>query len=295
MYGEGLPDIPHQEHPEREWLKKESEKRVADKVAELEIGLDLEKHPKIRERLAEIGSHFEDSVDMAKMIRTVYTELAEKLDLKEEDRNRMMRAAVLHDIGKSGPPGQQTEFHDAVRKLFVPPSKPFNVMDNGRAKTINDFLAEHDFGDNAQIKADLEKNGIETDKESMIDFWRRHAGWTYEILKEDPGTDVDADLIQVAATHHVLENQNPAHLDLENAPPETRKLLEQTELIAAVDKYQAFRARGGMDHDKTIAMLHKISAARPPDLPQELRDKFNAVIDILDKSKGSLEQYFEKK
>ena len=289
-------EIPYQERPKTpERPKSEAEARVMDEVAELDIGLQLEKHPKIRERLAEIGTHFEDSVDMAKIIRTVFGELAKKLELKGEDRERMMRAAVLHDIGKSGPPGKKGPFHEAVQTLFVPPATPFRTHVDGRPKSIEEFMTEQGMSDREKLKADLAAAGIDADKESIIDFWRRHAGWSYEILKGESGTDVDADLIKVVATHHLFENQNPATLDFHNAPKETQALLEQTEMIAAVDKYQAFRARGGMDHETTIVQLHKISDARPPDIPQTLRDKFKSVIDILDRNKDALEQYFERK
>lgn len=286
-------EIPYQERPKApERPKSEAEARVMDVVDDLDIGLELEKHPKLRERLAEIGTHFEDSVDMAKIIRTVYGELSEKLGLKPEERERMMRAAVLHDIGKSGPPGKEGPFHKAVQTLFVPPATPFRTHEGGRPKTIDEFMAEQGLGDREKLKADLAAAGIDAGKETIIDFWRRHAGWSYEILKEEPATDVDADLIKVVATHHLFENQNPAALELSGSA-DVQALLEQTEMLAAVDKYQAFRARGGMDHDATIAHLRKISDARPPEIPQHLRDKFKEVIDILDRNKEDLEQFFE--
>lgn len=294
MYGEGFQEIPYQERakpPERP--KSEAEAKVMDQVAELNIGLELEKHPVIRERLAEIGTHFEDSVDMAKIIRTVYGELSAELGLKPEERERMMRAAVLHDIGKSGPAGTETPFNKAVQTLFVPPEKPFKTHEAGRPKTIDEFMAEQGLQGSEKLRADLAAAGIDAGKESIIDFWRRHAGWSHDILKGEPATDVDADLIKVVASHHLFENTNPAALDIQNATPETRALLEQTEMLAAVDKYQAFRARGGMDHPQTIAQLKKISDARPPEIPQELREKFRKVIDILDKNKDGLEQFFE--
>ncbi|MEY4744842.1 MAG: hypothetical protein RL272_787 [Candidatus Parcubacteria bacterium] len=136
MYVEGFTEIPPQERRRPELPKSEAEARVMDKVQELDIDLEIEKHPKIRERLAELGTHFEDSVDMAKIINTIYAELSDKLGLKEEDKKRMMRTALLHDIGKSGPPGEQGPFHEAVQKLFVPPEKPFNTHADGRPKTI---------------------------------------------------------------------------------------------------------------------------------------------------------------
>jgi hypothetical protein len=295
MLTESLPEIPRIEHPEHDLLKKEAEAAVVEKVAALDIGLDLEKHPELLSRLAEIGSHFQDSVDMARIIRAVYGELKDELGLKENDPSRMMRAALLHDVGKSGPPGDRGDFHFAVRRLFVPPLRPFNPFIDGRAKTVSEFMAEQDVADVAKVSAALEVAGIAPEKTSMIDFWRRHAEWTYGILKEEPGVDVDADLVKVAATHHLLEHQNPAGLEISDIPAEAQVLevLEQTQLLAAVDKYQAFRARGGMRHEDATAQLAKIVDSRP-DLPRPLRDKFKAVIGILDRNKKVLEEYFKK-
>lgn len=296
MRYESMPEIPQPEHPEHGWLKKEAEAAVAEKIADLDIGLDLEKHPLLRSRLAELGSHFEDSVDMARIIRTVYGELKDRLGLKEESPTRIMRAAVLHDIGKSGPPGEQGDLHFAVRKLFIPPRRSFNPFIDGRAKTISEFMDEQNIADREKVLTGLVAAGIVPETTAMIDFWRRHADWTYGILKEESGSDVDAELVKIAATHHLLENQNPAGLEVNDVPAEAQvlEILEQAQLLAAVDKYQAFRARGGFEHESALAQMRKIVDGRN-DLPQKLRDRFLAAIDVLNDSKEDLEKFFMKK
>ena len=290
-----LPDIPRQEHPEHEWLKKEAEQAVVEKVAELNVGLDIEKHPELRSRLAEIGSHFQDSVDMARIIRTVYGELKARLGLREEGPERMMRAALLHDIGKSGPPGEEDDMRFAVRKLFIPPNRAFNPFVDGRAKTIGEFMDEQDVADRPKVEAALAAAGIAPESTPMIDFWRRHADWTYGILRTEPGDDVDAELVKIAATHHLLEDQNPAGLEVADVPAESQvlEILEQAQLLSAVDKYQAFRARGGFAHESALAQMKKIVDGRK-DLPEKLRERFLAAIQVLDESKEDLEQFFKK-
>jgi len=295
MRFESLPEIPRPENPEHEWLKKEAENTVADKVAELDIGLDLQKHPELRSRLAETGSHFEDSLSMARIIRTIYDQLREPLNLRDQGPERLMRAAVLHDIGKSGPAGEEGPFHFAVRRLFVAPQRPFNPFIDGRAKTVSEFAAEQELADRGSILGAVKDAGIDPEQEPMIVFWRRHAGWTYDILKSEAGADIDPGLVDIAASHHLLENQNPAHLDMERIPAESQVLevLEEAELLAAVDKYQAFRSRGRLEHEDALAQLGQIIDSRA-NLPETLRQKFRTVISVLGRSKDALAQFFRR-
>jgi hypothetical protein len=296
MRYESMPNVPHPENPEHEVMRAAAESMVSEGVGKLDIGLDMEKHPELRSRLAELGSHFEDSLVMAKIIRTVYGRLKEALDLPDPGPERLMRAAVLHDIGKSGPAGAEGGFHFAVRQLFITPRRRFNPYIDGRAKTIQEYVAEQDIGKPQAIFDALDKAGVDPAREPMIGFWRRHAEWTYGILQSAAGPEVDADLIKIAASHHLLENQNPARLDLKEVPAEAHVLevLEESELLAAVDKYQALRARGGSRHEEALDKLQTIILERT-DLPETLRAKFLTVIDVLNRSKDALSPYFEKK
>ncbi len=296
MSFETLPDIPQAEHPEHDWLQEQAEKTVTDKVNALEIGLDLGQHPEIRRRLAELGAHFEDSLAMARIIRSVYGELKNELDLKDEGPERLMRAAALHDIGKSGPPGPEDEFNYAVRRLFVPPGRPFNPFAEGRAKSVAEFADEQDLPDRERVFAALREAGIDPEKAPMVDFWRRHAEWTYKILKDDRGPGLDEDLVKIAASHHLLERQNPAGLDLQHVPAEAQVLevLEGTELLVAVDKYQAYRSRGGLGHEAALDRLNADISSRT-DMPDQLRNNFIKVIGVLARSKDVLSQYFGKR
>jgi hypothetical protein len=295
MRYESMPDVPHPENPEHEVMRSAAESIVAKKIEELGIDLDMQKNPELRARLAEIGSHFEDSLAMAGIIRTVYGQLRETLDLPDPGPERLMRAAVLHDIGKSGPAGAEGAFNFAVRQLFVTPRRRFNPYIDGRAKTIKEFVAEQDIGRPQAIYDALDKAGVDPSKEPMIDFWRRHAEWTYDILRAAAGPGVDDDLIKIAASHHLLDNQNPAHLDMKDLPAEAHvlEILEESELLAAVDKYQALRARGGSGHEEALNKLQTMITERK-DLPETLRTKFLTVIDVLSRSKDAIAPYFEK-
>lgn len=290
-------EIPHYESPER--LECEAaEAKVSEKVRELSIDLDLDRHPEVRGRLVEIGTHFEDSLDIARLLRTLYAELKDELELSQEGPERIMRAAVLHDVGKSGPAGEKGPFHAAVRRLFVNPKKRFSPYADGRAKSVAGYLAEQELPAQEEILAGLKEAGIDAATESMIDFWRRHAAWTYDILRVELAanpTDIDEETIRVAASHHLLEGQNPAGLDLARVPPDaqTLEILEHCEMVEAIDKYQALRVRGGMNHADAMTKLRAIFAANK-DYSPLLREKSGKVIDIIERSEAAMADIFRK-
>jgi HD-GYP domain-containing protein (c-di-GMP phosphodiesterase class II) len=277
---------PHEPTPE------ERAELVASEVEKLSINLDLRRHPAILERLVDTGEHFKDSVSMARIVRAVFADLCQALELPDEDPEQLMRAAVVHDIGKSGPAGEKGPVHAAVRRLFVPPKREFSAFADGRPKTIHEFLTEMEYPDAAEIEAALNGSdlGVDTGKEAMIYFWRRHVQWTHDILTSAPEPVVDRETEEIASTHHLFENWNPAKLDLKDVPPGSQVLevIEMAEALAAVDKYQAYLERLHWDHDKAMAMLSKFFNANPPDLDQNLRQKYNAVIAVLDRNKEKL-------
>jgi hypothetical protein len=304
-------DVETAELSPEEKLTVAQRERVLAAVDKLDIDLDLRRHPEFLERLADTGEHFPDSVTMARIIEAIYPDLRDKLQLPEESPKQMMRAAVLHDIGKSGPAGEKSPVNAAVRRLFVPPTRPFKLMDGSRPKTIHDFVTELEYPDATEIEAALIEAGFEPDKEAIIFFWRRHAQWTYDILKTAPPELVDEKTLKIAASHHIFEAKNPAGLDLENMPVEAQILdvigraqalmgessntLLMSELLAAVDKYQAYRERLHMDHDTSIAWLAKFYSADPPGLSTETRESYLSVIEVLDRNQEALARLFSQK
>ncbi|MBN1585393.1 hypothetical protein JW899_03435 [Candidatus Uhrbacteria bacterium] len=267
--------------------KEAAKERVLAEIAELDIGLNLEKHPEILDRLAEIGHHFRDGLDMARVIQTLYGQFRESLGLRDASPKRLMRTAVLHDIGKSGPAGEKTDFHQAVRCLFREPTRPFNPFSQGKPTTVTAFIESQEMPESESIRETLRRNGIDPDRESAIEFWRRHVGWSYDILKNErwDGEAVDDDMITIAGSHHILEGKNPAELNIGNEPQgeDDLELIEMTGLLAAVDKYQAFRHRANLDHAETMRRLRGMFESHP-ELPDMTKEKFKVVLDILDRS-----------
>ncbi len=293
-----MPDIPQPEHPEQRELQAAAEKLVAEEVRELGVGLDLDRHPEVRKRLAELGSHFKDSVAIAKIVGATYPRMREALGLPDEGPERMMRAALVHDVGKSGPEGGVGDFHFAVRRLFITPKRPFNPFVDGRAKTIDEFIAEQGMPKPDAVRDALKEAGVDPATEPMVGFWRKHAQWSHDILGKETGAggDIDEKVAKIAASHHILDGQNPAGLAVAEIPAEAHviELLEQCSLLAVADKYQAFRERGGSTHEESIARVRKLVESKA-DLSPLLRDKFNAILDVLEKSKDALAPIFNPK
>lgn len=257
--------------------------KISADIAELDIGLDLARHPQLLERLAQTGEHFADSLEMARLVRGLYGRLKDRLQLHDAGPERLMRATVLHDIGKSGPAGAEPSFSDAVQRLFVTPQKPFNPFAADRPRTIADFVAQQELPDAAELLTTLRHNGIDPETEPAIDFWRRHADWGYDILRQEIGDDIDQEMVDIVGSHHLLEGKNPAKLDSEHVPTEAHALetLELSGLLAAVDKYQAFRDRSHLDHAETMRRLRTLFEGNAH-LNETLREKYRTILDALD-------------
>jgi hypothetical protein len=269
--------------------------RVIERVDGLNVGLDLRLHPELRERLVEIGPHFEDSAQMAALIRSVYGKLRARLDLPDERPEHLMRTAVVHDIGKSGPAGARGVFHDAVRRLFAPPSRAFRPVENGRTRTVSEFVKETEISEPEKIDAALRAAGIDPDKEPMLAFWRRHAKWSFDVLSGEHGPDIDADLAAIAASHHIFEEQNPAQLDVARAPKDEKErvALDMMLILTAIDKYQAFRIRGKLGH-KEATDRTAVSVVASPAMNPALMMRFREVLDVISGSKDEMDRALER-
>jgi len=265
-------------------------RRVKESVDRLNIGFRVERHPELWSALAETGEHFDDAVCMAREIDAVW----DKLELKGISREKMMLCALLHDVGKAGPEKRSTELHRAIKQLFAPPRKPFNPFrqQNGRTvpKTIRDFMEETEMRGAFEVEAVLEKElKIKSDAKPIIDFWRDHADWTYDLLSHHREGEVDDDVVTIASTHHVLEGRNPAHVPLDDIHPGSKvlELMDKYQTLAMIDKYQAFRGRGGLDHEKAIEALRRIIEANKT-LDTVAKQEYGRIIDVLASSEEEL-------
>jgi len=250
---------------EKETIKlqeKSSEAEVCTAFANLGIDVKIE-HPEIFLRLKELreqkDSHFQDSLELAKIIEKLW----DKLEIKDVSKEQMILAALLHDIGKSGPAEASPEERAMIQFLFsknLPKINRENASE--RDLSIKRIFTEttHDFDNNKIEKYLTEKLHIQTDSTRALDFWRQHAQWTYDILKRNAGGKINAELINIASSHHLLEGINPAGISEEEITEGSRALevIDKYYFLALVDKYQALMERGKKTHREAIEILIQI-------------------------------------
>lgn len=262
-------------HPAEQSEKIKNIENVKQAFIEFSLNMDIADHPDLLDRLADIGDHFQDAVEMARMTDKIW----DKLDIDDADRDTLLTATLLHDIGKAGPGRYSTdsEMRNVFKKLFP--------HGNSSARTFGDLAGEAGFEAVEHLAQQLSKENTPIEINTpAIDFWRYHADWTYEVLKESP---LGEDIARIAASHHILEGKNPAGLADQEISQES-KIIEVADkyhahghlVLAVADKYQAIRERGTIkSHSEIIAILHKIVAGSR--VSDELKKDYKNIIDTV--------------
>lgn len=265
------------------------------------VGLDIRQYPELFDRLKQLhgpeSKHFEDAVQMVEIIEEIWEELDKQLPFKLE-KEKMILATLLHDVGKSGPKEATTEEQKLIVTLFDPTHYERIVAagKNVAEETILRALHDSDLEDGAQRKIAkyLNSLGIDISSEKMIDFWRRHADWTYDILKDLEDEKLDNRLAVMAASHHILDGKNPAGINLEQIPEEARtiEIIETYEVLTIVDKFQAFIKRSGLDHATAIKILRSIILKQK--FPKRVEEGYLAILTIIENSEDKLQAKLKK-
>jgi HD-GYP domain-containing protein (c-di-GMP phosphodiesterase class II) len=157
--------------------------------------------------------------------------------------------------------------------------------------TVIDALRDSDLDLSIQIRIAncLKKWGIDFETEKMIDLWRRHADWTFDILAPIQDQKITRDLAVAAASHHILDGKNPAGINPEEIPNESKTLevAESYEVITMVDKFQAFVRRSGLGHKEAVAVLRGIIDKQS--LPEQVKEDYRKILGIIDRSGEKLQ------
>lgn len=258
---------------------KERGKKMVD-GAFAELGINISEYPETLERLGQIAleenSHFRDSAQMAEIIDRLWP----RFGITSISKDKMRLSALLHDIGKSGPVNASPELRAVIGKMFT-----HDAFKSAANLSIREALEKEKFKERFEMERRL-KDELEIDvtEEKMIEFWRRHAEWGYDILKKFQGGVIDEEVALIAGSHHIFQHKNPAHINLE------KNQLATIVLLAMVDEYQAFRARGGAEHDVAISKLREVLAkSHVGKRPREMAGK---VVEILANSEEDLKQIF---
>jgi hypothetical protein len=248
-----------------------------------QIGFKIEEMPELYERLIELASmersHFEDAVKMAKIVDIIWEDLRHDSEIKF-DQKELKLACLFHDIGKSGPKDANREQRRLVQmiyntKYFNSKSGKFNIL-KGSPK---DLTIEEAFEIESQMSAEekekivtylrtltihkyypeikkIKTEDLDPKKHKMIDIWREHDYWTWDLLKGYGNHVVTDDVKKVASTHHALEGHDPAAVDgFISGENVTLELLDKYLMITLLDKYQAWVKRAGISHGEAIKEL----------------------------------------
>jgi len=165
-----------------------------------------------------------------------------------DDKKEIKVAALLHDIGKTGPVDADVHLQNLIVDIFalVDPNTSENI-------TVNDFLIKLD---RENDKGMLEQAGISPDM-NIHDFFSLHAQWTADILENE---DLSQEIKYAAANHHGILNRH--EIQIKNFEPKEEDK-NSALWIGIIDYFQALLKRGNY---------------LQPDAIEELREKFEDKI-----------------
>lgn len=276
------------------------------------LGFKIEQMPELHERLIELAnmekSHFIDAVHMALMVEEVWADLEQSPEITF-NKNELKLSCLFHDIGKSGPQNADQEQRRLIQmlfnsKYFSPKSPDFAGKGSPKDMTIEQALTVesqipdadrenileylgsldiHIYNHNKKI---AEPQKLDVKKHKMIDFWREHDYWTWDLLKKYGNGLVTEEVKKVASTHHALEGHDPASVDgYIKAENITLELLDKYLMITLLDKYQAWVVRSGLDHESAIKKLEEQieESSKANIVSAEIREKFISYLQIIKK------------
>lgn len=253
-------------------------------------GLNIREYPELFSRFKLLNSpdsrHFEDAAQMVDIIETIWDQLEKQMP--ELEKEQMILATLLHDVGKSGPKEATPEEQELIITLFDPRHYRAIAAAGMRVEDMSIFKALRESGIEEGVQQKIVKYlsgmGVNIATEKMIDFWRRHADWTYDILRASKDDKINERLAAMAASHHILDGKNPAGLDPENIPQESKAIetIETYEVLTLVDKFQAFVKRSGLSHGEAIKILRKIIDKQK--LPEPVKNDYRKILEIIEKS-----------
>jgi hypothetical protein len=213
-----------------------------------------------------------------------YAEKYSKVILSKKQRSDGRVAAILHDIGKSGPVEAIPEDQEIIIKIFAREK----IRNSGMP--LSEAVAEI-FGENQSeaILQTLKKYNI-AGEITMRDFWDLHAQWTHDILECYP-QGLNEHTRVIAGSHHIdrgidpyklLEAEVPLAARLIGSLEEYMEALEGRALIA-LDQYEAATNRGGLSHKEALSQVRQRVVKHKED------DKLmSLVLDAVDELGGEL-------
>ncbi len=165
-------------------------------------------------------------------------------------------AAILHDIGKTGPAEAGAEESKTIVIIFAQEE----IKDPGMS--LGEVIAENFSLEDGDIMAiHLKSCGIDL-QTTMRQFWDMHAQWTHDILEKFPAGLNNHTRI-IAGSHHFNKGINPYKLSESEIPLQSEAIglmeeyidyIDEIEgrILMAVDQYEAKIRRGSSSHKQAI-------------------------------------------
>jgi hypothetical protein len=230
-----------------------------------EVGFDLDQAtPALVERmwlLAEYSQTFDDAVRMAGYARQVfaYYEAHKPSEaFTPSEQRQIVLACLFSDIGKTGPAHADRDGQRLIVEMFS--------IEGVRDETmpVATFFRTYFPNDAEDRIARFTALGLDPAL-TLRQFWNLHSGWTLDIAET---ASVPLDAVAAAATHHYLDNVNPQSIvgadhRFTRAFGENTAFDRAEKLIIILDKYDAVRRRGHLDHDAAIAWLRDRISKNP--------------------------------
>ncbi|MEX1063953.1 MAG: hypothetical protein WD898_01615 [Candidatus Paceibacterota bacterium] len=267
-----------------------------DHVAELftDLGLDLKKiNPNILRKLRLLNEKTdtlkdeERSIHVARSMFKYYEDNIAEGKFSEEEKRTVLIGTFFTDIGKTGPKDATPDQERLVLGVY----DVENIGDPTKISLAE--LINKSFPDDAEERLSKAKEMGLDGNMTMREFYNIHARWTLEIIS---GDGVPPEAVVAAATHHIIEGVNPGHIVGEDGRftkyfGDNASFDRAEKLIILLDKYDAFRRRGGKNHAEAIQLFR----AKVRSNPQFAGDKqFEELITNLDDMISGNAKIYEK-
>ena len=211
------------------------------------IKIELDKDLLSRLSLLEVNSqHNIDSRDIEKGGYNVLQEIAnldKKYILTKEQIYEFRMAALLHDIGKTGPPAITRVQQLAVVKTFAFRGK----IDT--TKKVSEILEANFKEKESKDLIFCLKQFINTDM-SMRDFYDSHARWGFDVLDKSTYSHIPDIIKKIAVLHHMDKKGGDYTFGLELGDNPVDIIRQRVLMI--IDQYQARISRALDKHEEAI-------------------------------------------